>query len=104
MGMERVVSFAEGAVPSWPSIAETLVRRGLAVQMRMIDNELAFPDEQPRENWRELRIGTTHGMITIRREGEQLRVIVWGNATADLQDDWQKLTAAVAGAGKGQVV
>jgi hypothetical protein len=104
MGMERVVSFAEGAVPSWSRIAEALDHHALAVQVRMIDNELAFPDEQPPETWRELRVGMTHGMITIRREDERLRVIVWGNATADLQDDWQKLTAALAEAGNGQVV
>jgi hypothetical protein len=103
MGMERVVSFG-GRVPPWTSIKEALARRELAVQMRMIDNELAFPDEEPPGNWRELRVGTTHGMITIRRDGERLSVIIWGNAAAELQDEWQKLTAALAEAGNGQVV
>src|SRR3712207_8342677 len=29
----------------------------------------SFPDEVPPEGWRELRVGTPQGMVTLRREG-----------------------------------
>jgi hypothetical protein len=44
----------------------------------MIDGELAFPDEEPPEDWRELRIGTPEGMmVTIRRERDRVVLVVW---------------------------
>ena len=37
------------------------------MQMRMIDGELALPDETPPDGWRELRVAAPEGMVTIRR-------------------------------------
>src|SRR5205085_2281676 len=54
MGMELRVTFGPDAPPLWPAVAELLTTRGLTVQMRMIDGELAFPDATPPANWREL--------------------------------------------------
>ena len=42
MGMDQTVSLAGGAVPTWSSVAERLGQGGFAVQLRMIDGELAF--------------------------------------------------------------
>jgi hypothetical protein len=68
----------------------------------MIDGELAFPDEEPPENWHELRLGTPEGMIvTVRRERDQVVLVVWGNSDARLVQAWNALTCAFAEAGKG---
>jgi hypothetical protein len=104
MGMERTITFAGGAEPSWGTVSELLSRRGLSVQMRMIDGELAFPDEQPPEAWRELRVGTPQGMVTVRREEPgRMRCVTWGNADAAMLRAWNALAWAFAEAGGGTV-
>src|SRR6516225_7808573 len=72
MGMEQTVTFAEGALPPWDEVSDLLARRGFPVQVRMIDGQLVLPDERPSETWRELRLGTPQGMVTLRRENRQV--------------------------------
>jgi hypothetical protein len=102
MGMDQTVTFA-GKVPAWPAVADLLARRGFAAQVRMIDGELAFPDEVPPEGWRELRVGTPQGMVTLRREGGAVVCVTWGNADAALRQAWNALAWACAEAGGGRV-
>ncbi len=102
MGMEQTVSFA-GPVPAWPAVARLLAERGLPAQMRMIDGELAFPDEPPPEAWRELRVGTSLGMVTVRRAPGGLALVTWGNADEGMRQAWNALTWAFAEAGGGKV-
>jgi hypothetical protein len=103
MGQERVVTFAGGVVPPWPSVGELLTRSGFPVQMRMIDGQLAFPDEQPPESWAELRVGTSQGMVTIRRVADRVRLVTWGNADAAMVQAWNALAWAFAELGGGRV-
>jgi hypothetical protein len=102
MGMDQTVTFA-GAPPAWQAIRAQLQQHGYAVQVRMVDGQLAFPDEEPPEGWRELRIGTPGGMITLRREADRITLVVWGNADVGLRQAWNALTWACAAAGGGQV-
>ena len=85
MGMEQTVIFPGKPVPSWTAARDLLAARGLPLQMRMIDGQLAFPDEEPPEPWSELRFNLPGGMVTVRREGERLVFVAWGNA-----DDTQR--------------
>jgi hypothetical protein len=103
MGMERVVTFPGSKVPPWEAVREWLARRGFPVQMRMIDGQLAFPDEKPPDDWREIRVGTPQGMITLRRDGDRILVITWGNADAAMIQAWNALAWACAAAGAGEV-
>jgi hypothetical protein len=104
MGVEQSVMFPAGSSPSWPAARDLLASRGFPVQVRMIDGELAFPDEEPPENWRELRLGTPDGMIvTVRRQGDCVVLVVWGNADAGLVRAWDALTWAFAEAGNGTI-
>jgi hypothetical protein len=103
MGMDQTVSFS-GPPSSWGAVRDLLARHGYPVQMRMIDGQLAFPDEGPPEGWRELRVGTPAGMVTVRREPGQMVVVVWGNADAALRQAWNGLAWALAEAGGGQVL
>ena len=78
-------------------------RRGVDVQMRMIDGALAFPDEAPPENWRELRVGSRQGMVTIRRGAGELAVVAWGNADPAALQIWNTAAWALAEATGGRV-
>ena len=103
MGMDQTVAFA-GAGPDWAAVRDLLARHGYAVQTRMIDGQLAFPDEEPPEGWRELRVGTPGGMVTVRREPGQMVLVIWGNAETALRQAWNGLAWALAEAGGGQVL
>lgn len=99
MGVELSVNFASGAIPAWSAIAEVCARRGLAVQMRMIDGQLSFPDETPSDDWRELRLGVPGGMVTMRRQSTGVVLVVWGNADEVLLQSRQSLADAIVEAG-----
>jgi hypothetical protein len=103
MGMEQTVTFPGGVVPGLPGVRDLLAGRGFAVQVRMIDGELAFPDEPLPLQWRELRLGTPSGMVTLHCEGNRVRLVIWGNADAGLRQAWNALAWAFAAAGSGQV-
>jgi hypothetical protein len=104
MGMEQTVTFASGIVPSWPAVRDRLARNGLTVQLRMIDGELAFPDELPPDSWRELRVGGSQGMVTLRRDAGRIQFVIWGNADGGLRELWDTLTRVYAEEGDGRVV
>jgi hypothetical protein len=102
MGMDQAVTFA-GPLPTWDAVQQLLAGRGYAVQMRMIDGQLAFPDEAPPEAWRELRVGTPQGMVTVHRDGQRLVFVTWGNADTVMRQAWNALAWAFAQVGAGQV-
>ena len=104
MGMDLRVDFAGKETPAWPAVAAAMQARGWAVAMRMIDNELAFPDETPPESWRELRVGADGAMVTIRRAASGVALVAWGNADAAQRRLWNRLAWAFASAGGGAVV
>ena len=103
MGMEQAVTFGSGPAPAWRAVQELLAGRGYPVQTRMIDGELAFPDEVPPDGWRELRVGTPGGMVTLRREPGRVVCVTWGNAQGELLQAWNALAWALAEAGGGRV-
>jgi hypothetical protein len=102
--MDQTVTFAGRSMPAWPAVRDLLQQHGFPVQMRMIDNQLAFPDELPPDDWSELRLGTPQGMVTVRRSGDQVAFVVWGNADAALRQAWNALVWAWTEAGGGQVL
>ena len=67
MGLDRTIRFPNVQAPAWAAIREQLARVGESGVLRMIDGLPAFPDEEPPPEWRELRVGTEAGMVTIRR-------------------------------------
>lgn len=100
MGMQRDIQFAT-AEPTWEAVVSEL--RGLGEQpiLRMIDGLPAFPDEQPADGWRELRVSVTGGMVTIRRGDSGWSCVVWGNADDALRKGWDAVCAALTRAGGG---
>ena len=96
MGMDQKVIFPPEKTPTWPQLADLLAKKSLPLQMRMIDGELAFPDETPPEHWRELRVGASAGMVTLRRDPDGITLVIWGNADANMRQTWNALAWAIA--------
>jgi hypothetical protein len=104
VGMEQKVEFGDGGCPAFAAVAELLAQSKFPIQLRMIDGELAFPNEVPPDTWRELRLGTPAGMITVRRDAKGVELVTWGNADAALRQAWNALTWAFALCSKGTVL
>jgi hypothetical protein len=95
MGMDQKILFAPEKTPTWKQLSQLFASRDFPVTLRMIDGELAFPDETPPDTWRELRVGTPAGMITLRREADGITLVIWGNADQKLLRDWNTLAAVL---------
>ena len=102
MGLQRDVTFA-GEPPAWSALRDRLAAAGLAAGLRMVDGLPAFPDEEPEPGWRELRLGTPGGMVTLRLAPGRLSVVVWGNAGPELLRERDQVVAALAGLTGGAV-
>ncbi len=96
MGMEYKVAVSRNAAIVWSELTAYCSALAFPLQLRMIDGELAFPDETPPHDWRELRVGTPGGMVTLKREADGVNVIVWGNADDAMRQAWNALTLALA--------
>lgn len=103
MGLDRTVRFPIGIVPAWDGIRDRLLQIGRPVTLRMIDGVPAFPDETPGPGWRELRLGTAAGMVTLRSVASALTCVIWGNADSALLREWDAVCWACAAAGAGVV-
>jgi len=103
MGLDRTIRFPTDDTPSWEAIRLQLSRLGLSPSLRLIDGLPAFPDESPGEEWKELRIGTDGGMVTLRRDSGSINCVIWGNADAALETAWLKVIWACASSGDGVI-
>lgn len=103
MGMSIVIQYPD-TPPSWSAIRQGLIEKGVTPLMRMINGELSYPDEDPPENWGELRISIGPGMISLRKGADTLECVVWGNADATLQEHWKLLADVCAVVGNGKII
>ena len=79
MGMSQQIKTGSRNI-AWPWIVKAMALRGMPLQMRLIDGQLALPDETPGDNWRELRVAWAGRMITIKRIADGVELVCWGNA------------------------
>ncbi len=103
MGMSILIEFPKSP-PPWSMIKEGLFAKGVTPEMRMIDGELSYPDEEPPETWQELRISLSGGMISLRKGDHSLECVVWGNADPTLRENWRLLAEVCAEVGQGKIV
>jgi hypothetical protein len=104
MGLEYTVRFSGGSVPGISRVVGLLADHNFPVQVRMVDGELTMPDESPPDGWKEVRLGTPSGMVTLSSHGQEIRVVTWGNANETMQRAWNAVTWAVARAGDGEII
>jgi hypothetical protein len=64
----------------------------------MIDGCLVPPGSTVSEAWSEVRLRSAAGMLTLRRRGASVAVLVFGNAPPELQALQERVAAALRGA------
>lgn len=102
MGVQRLVTFPAGE-PAWPAVAAKLAAAGETPAVRMIDGLPAFPDEQPADGWREVRVAFAAAMVTVARTPAGWRFTVWGTDDPALLRTQSLCAWAAASAGGGLI-
>lgn len=92
MGVERVVSVASF---SFPRLIAALQARGVSAELAMLDGRLVLPETAIPAGWRELRVRTAAGMVTLAQRPGAVAVVVFGNADAALQRAQGEIAAAL---------
>ena len=81
-------------MPSWERMVSVLRDSGESPIIRMIDGLPAFPDEIPTESWKELRLGLTGGMVTVRRSAVEMTCVCWGTDDEGLKQSFENVVQA----------
>jgi hypothetical protein len=61
----------------------------------MVDNVLQGPGARPPAHWRDVRLRTPAGVVTLRRTASGVSVVVFGNADEKLQAAQRRVAEAV---------
>jgi hypothetical protein len=93
MGLEIIVSAAGG--DEIAPLLQRLADRGQAVSVIMVDGALHAPSLPVPSGWREVRLKTAAGMVTLKRRADGIGVVVFGNADAALTAAQQLIAAAL---------
>jgi hypothetical protein len=96
MGLEIVVP-RDRPLPLQP-VLDALGAAGVPTAVAMADNALRPPTAPPPEEWRDVRLRTPAGMVTLRRQERGIAVLVFGNADAALQAAQRAVADAVRAA------
>ncbi|HWC02896.1 MAG TPA: hypothetical protein VHF87_09000 [Methylomirabilota bacterium] len=83
MGLEVVVPRA-GSV-GLGALLDGLAAAGLPTALAMVDNVLQGPGATPPAVWRDARLRTPAGVVTLRRVPNGVAVVVFGNADEPLR-------------------
>jgi hypothetical protein len=95
MGTEVYVGGAAEAL-SFPSLLERLAGAGLPSTIVMVDHSLVKPGASPPPTWRDVRLRTPAGMVTIVRRGDDVSVAVFGNASPALLEAQRRIGELLA--------
>ncbi len=68
----------------------------------MVDNALRPMQAPPPDDWRDVRLRTPAGMITLRRHAGGIAIVVFGNADAALQAAQRTVADALRTASDGR--
>jgi hypothetical protein len=80
------------------SVLDALGKAGMPAVVAMADNVLRPPGAPPPEEWRDVRLRTPAGMVTLRRQTAGIGVLVFGTADAALQAAQRAVADAVRAA------
>jgi hypothetical protein len=82
MGLTHSVAVRQP--PDLAALLEALTRAGLPSVPMMIDNQLVAPNAPPPARWRDVRLKTPAGTLTLKLDGSTVHLVVFGNADAGL--------------------
>jgi hypothetical protein len=94
MGLDVLV--AQPAPPPLPEVLARLAGAGVTAMIAMIDGGLVAPGTPLPPDWREVRLRTPAGMLTLRRQPGGVRILVFGNADEALVAVQRALVAALS--------
>jgi hypothetical protein len=83
MGLEVVVPRV--AAVDLSTLLRQLEAAGLPTGLAMVDNVLQGPGASPPSVWRDARLRTPAGVVTLRRVPSGVAVVVFGNADEPLR-------------------
>jgi hypothetical protein len=92
--MGREVSVA-GAV-TLEELLQRLERAGAPAQIVMIDGALTMPGARAPRDWGDVRLRTPAGTLALKRDGERVAVVVFGNADEPLLAMQSQIAALLA--------
>lgn len=81
MGLEQLVP---GDPPPLADVLARLAAAGVTAMIAMVDGQLVMPGAPPPAAWREVRVRTPDGTVTLARRPGGVAVVVFGNADAAL--------------------
>jgi precorrin isomerase len=93
MGLEHVVP---GDPPPLIEVLARLAADGVAAMIAMVDGQLVMPTAAPPATWREVRLRTPAGTITLARRPTGTAIVVFGNADPALVAAQQAIARALA--------
>jgi hypothetical protein len=89
MGLEVVVPRASSV--GLTALLERLATAGLPSTVAMVDNVLQGPGASPPATWRDARLRTPAGIVTLRRVPSGVAVVIFGNADGALRSAQQTI-------------
>jgi hypothetical protein len=72
-----------------------LAVEGVPLTIAMIDGALVPPRCEPPPKWREVRLRSAHGMLTLLRSTDGIILRIFGNADAPLVEIAERLATAL---------
>jgi hypothetical protein len=89
MGLEVTV---DGARPLG-ELLERLAQAGTPSTIVMVDGALVMPNAAPPTRWTDVRLKTPAGTLALKRRGDAVAVVVFGNADAATTAMQQRIAA-----------
>jgi len=96
VGLEERVPCAEP--PALELVLARLAEGGYASMIAMVDGALVMPKAAPPARWREVRVRTPDGTVSIVRHDDAVSVVVFGNADERLRTAQARVLAAIRAA------
>lgn len=94
MGLERLAPHPDRPLPE---IAAALAAAGVTAMVVMIDNAFVAPGRPLPEVWRDARLKTPAGTVTLARRPDGIAVVVFGNADEPLRAAQDAILRALGG-------
>jgi hypothetical protein len=69
---------------------------GAPSQIVMIDGALTMPGARPPRDWGDIRLRTPSGTLALKRDGNRVAVVVFGNADAAMLEMQGKIATLLA--------
>ena len=95
MGLEVVVPRVSSV--GLAALLDRLATAGLPSTLAMVDNVLQGPGAMPPATWRDARLRTPAGIVTLRRVPNGVAVVIFGNADGPLRAAQQTIAETLLG-------